>query len=234
MPQLDLVSFLSQYFWLLVAFIGLYIYLYKNFLPKMYRIYSVRERLSHKSHDSKSSFQPLYTQASKKKNNLFADVMGYVQQTIQTAEVDVQSWKSTHSKQLLENSLSKFTNTFKKAVTLQSLSQFLVLKYAAPLTLSPAFSSGVLPKAEVAKKVLKATNLQKLGGKKKIKSTLLKSSNVYIPFAGLQSLATDILNAKATRTIVTSQVKAIEVDEKLSSQPKSKGTAKVKTKKKKA
>ncbi len=229
MPQLDLVSFLSQYFWLLVAFVGFYFYLYKSFLPKMYRIYSVRERLSNKSHESKSSFQPLYVEASKKKENLFAHVLGYVNQTVQTSQVTVENWKDTHSKQLLENSLSKFTNTFKKTLTLQSLSQFLVLTYAAPLKVSSGFSGGVLPKAQSAVETLKAVNLHKLGDKKKWKSNLLKSPNLYVPYYGFQSLATEILNAKSTKPAVltsvnTQQVEPVEPKVAAKSTPKAKSS----------
>lgn len=199
MPQLDLVSFLSQYFWLLVAFVGFYFYLYKSFLPKMYRIYSVRERLSNKSHESKSNFQPLYIEASKKKETLFANVLGYVNQTVATSQTAVESWKDSNSKQLLENSLSKFTNTFKKTLTLQSLSQFLVLRYAAPLKVSSTFSANVLPKAKSAVKTLETVNIHKLGDKKKWKSNLLKSPNLYVPYFGFQSLATEILSNKSTK-----------------------------------
>ena len=212
MPQLDLVSFLSQYFWLLIAFVGFYFYLYKSFLPKMYRIYSVRERLSSKSHESKSNFQPLYVEASKKKENLFANVLGYVNQTVQTSQVAVESWKDTHSKQLLESSLSKFTNTFKKTLTLQALSQFLVLTYAAPLKVSSTFSGEVLPKAKSAVKTLKNVKLHKLGSKKKWKSKLLKSPNLYLPYYGFRSLATEILNVKAPkRTLVSTPISIPEV-----------------------
>ena len=241
MPQLDLVSFLSQYFWLLVGFLGFYFYLYKSFLPKMYRIYSVRERLSNKSHDSKSSFQASYTQASKTKQNLFANVMGYVQQTIQASQTDVESWKGTHSKQLLENSLVKFTNTFKKAVTLQSLSQFLVLKYAAPLTVSSTFSSGILPNADSAQKTLKAASFHSLGDQKKWKSNLLKSENVYVPLTGLKSLATEILSASAASNRKFASISKQGLDAKSTddskaslkkSSAKAKSTAKSSSKKK--
>lgn len=204
MPQLDLVSFLSQYFWLLVAFVGFYFYLYKSFLPKMYRIYSVRERLSNKSHESKSNFQPLYIEASKKKENLFANVLGYVNQTVETSQTTVESWKDSNSKQLLENSLSKFTNTFKKTLTLQSLSQFLVLTYAAPLKVTINFSANVLPKGKSAAQTLKTVNLHKLGDKKKWKSNLLKSPNLYVPYYGFQSLAAEILSNKSTSSHLVS------------------------------
>jgi hypothetical protein len=45
MPQLDKVTFLSQFFWLCIVFVSLYLILVKNFLPKLARIVKVRQAL---------------------------------------------------------------------------------------------------------------------------------------------------------------------------------------------
>jgi len=44
MPQLDKVTFLSQFFWLSFFFLGFYFLLAKTFLPKMSRVLKVRSR----------------------------------------------------------------------------------------------------------------------------------------------------------------------------------------------
>ena len=44
MPQLDQVTFFSQYFWLCLLFFTFYLFLYKHFLPKMSRILKYRKR----------------------------------------------------------------------------------------------------------------------------------------------------------------------------------------------
>ena len=44
MPQLDKVSFLSQFFWLLIFFFGFYIFQLKFFLPEMSRILKFRKK----------------------------------------------------------------------------------------------------------------------------------------------------------------------------------------------
>jgi hypothetical protein len=44
MPQLDKVTFLSQFFWLSFFFLGFYLFLAKTFLPKMSRVLKVRSR----------------------------------------------------------------------------------------------------------------------------------------------------------------------------------------------
>ena len=45
MPQLDQVSFLSQFFWLCVFFLGFYVVLLKSFLPALNRILRFRSKL---------------------------------------------------------------------------------------------------------------------------------------------------------------------------------------------
>ena len=42
MPQLDLVTFFSQYFWLVFFYLGFYLLLVHHFLPQMARILKVR------------------------------------------------------------------------------------------------------------------------------------------------------------------------------------------------
>lgn len=44
MPQLDKVTFLSQFFWLCFFYLGFYYILVKYFLPKISRILAVRKR----------------------------------------------------------------------------------------------------------------------------------------------------------------------------------------------
>lgn len=49
MPQLDKVTFLSQYFWLLIFFFGFYIFQLKFFLPEMSRILKFRKKTLNRS-----------------------------------------------------------------------------------------------------------------------------------------------------------------------------------------
>jgi F0F1-type ATP synthase membrane subunit b/b' len=50
MPQLDKVTFLSQFFWLCAFFLGLYLIVLKNFLPKMSRVLKYRKKRLGQSH----------------------------------------------------------------------------------------------------------------------------------------------------------------------------------------
>lgn len=42
MPQLDKMTFLSQFFWLCIAYLGFYLILVKHFLPRVNRILKIR------------------------------------------------------------------------------------------------------------------------------------------------------------------------------------------------
>lgn len=177
MPQLDLVSFLPQYFWLLVAFLVFYFYLYKSFLPKMYRIYSVREKLIQKSNpsfsgtlESESNFSSGSHQASQKKHQLMHSVLSNVQQAIQARIDDQENWKNEQRKQVIEKSFGKVYSSFKKAVLIQSLSQWIVLKFAAPYIYTPATKTKSQP----------ALN-KKLDNIDNFEAALLASSNLYLP-----------------------------------------------------
>jgi hypothetical protein len=44
MPQLDQVTFLSQFFWLCIFYFAFYFYIVKYFLPSMGRIYKIRAK----------------------------------------------------------------------------------------------------------------------------------------------------------------------------------------------
>jgi hypothetical protein len=52
MPQLDLVTFFSQYLWLVVIYLGFYLVLVHSFLPKLARILKVRAAMISTGTDS--------------------------------------------------------------------------------------------------------------------------------------------------------------------------------------
>ena len=57
MPQLDKVTFLSQFFWLCFFYIGFYFLILKFFLPKMSLILKLRKNKLAGSHDNVNSLQ---------------------------------------------------------------------------------------------------------------------------------------------------------------------------------
>lgn len=57
MPQLDKVTFLSQFFWLCVFFLGFYVVSLKYFLPQMSRILKYRKKRLSQSHQGVNTTQ---------------------------------------------------------------------------------------------------------------------------------------------------------------------------------
>jgi hypothetical protein len=57
MPQLDKVTFLSQFFWLCFFYLGFYILILKYFLPKMSRILKLRKKKLSSSQEGVTSLQ---------------------------------------------------------------------------------------------------------------------------------------------------------------------------------
>ena len=62
MPQLDKVTFFSQFFWLCFFYLGFYYVLVKYFLPKISRILAVRKTKLKSSHEGIQSVQDENTQ----------------------------------------------------------------------------------------------------------------------------------------------------------------------------
>ena len=104
MPQLDKVTFFSQYFWLCVFFFGFYIVCLKFFLPEISRILKFRKKRL-----SESSTITLQGENSKVRNstetaleNLFKNLRSVFKE----ASVTNDKWFSEHK--------SKFSANFKK------------------------------------------------------------------------------------------------------------------------
>lgn len=57
MPQLDKVTFLSQFFWLCLFYLGFYYLVLKYFLPKISRILTLRKKKMNLSHYGSNSLQ---------------------------------------------------------------------------------------------------------------------------------------------------------------------------------
>jgi F0F1-type ATP synthase membrane subunit b/b' len=57
MPQLDKVTFLSQFFWLCFFYLGFYILILKYFLPKMSRVLKLRKKKLSSSQEGVTSVQ---------------------------------------------------------------------------------------------------------------------------------------------------------------------------------
>ena len=103
MPQLDIVSYFPQFFWFCIFFTFFYITLVKNYLPKITRIFAVREAVQQNNTEDSTSNE--FVDLSTKTQHVFSKS---VQQTKQNC---IQQFQTTQ--ELLgiqKDTLNKHTN----------------------------------------------------------------------------------------------------------------------------
>ena len=117
MPQLDKVTFLSQFFWFTVFFFGFYLFQLKFFLPELLRILKYRKKRS--SSVFSTTFQ-------KETSNIQKSLQFSLQSLVKTGNNQTQNFYLKHLK-LIENDLIKFnTKLFneKDLLFLQNVASF--------------------------------------------------------------------------------------------------------------
>lgn len=131
MPQLDKVTFLSQFFWLCVFYFGFYFILLKYFLPKISRILALRKKKMSFSQDGVSSlqqenvevrqnFETVLSKALSTSKNVFND---FFSRTTGWLDESVLSFNKTHYQNLNKSYIQSLGET--------SLSQNILLYYAS-------------------------------------------------------------------------------------------------------
>jgi hypothetical protein len=104
MPQLDKVTFLSQFFWLCVVFLTLYLVLVKFFLPSIARIVKVRQALA-KSGEA-DAFK-----SSNTTNDLYAKSIQASIQAFQSHASFLERWSSKKLNLIVPKISPNFQNT---------------------------------------------------------------------------------------------------------------------------
>ena len=95
MPQLDRVTFLSQFVWLCIFYLGLYVVVYKTFLPKLSRILAVRKRKMGLSHHSIEALNHEHGAVHDHVNAMFARALGTSRHMFHTLVAQTTSWVGT-------------------------------------------------------------------------------------------------------------------------------------------
>lgn len=108
MPQLDTVTYLSQFFWLCFFFLGFYFAIVQFFLPKMARILKFRQEKMEKIQEQSSSYMSdSETQLNARWANFLACLE--IQRKIasaqgdKTKEIGEEAWETTVSAKSLSN-----------------------------------------------------------------------------------------------------------------------------------
>ena len=119
MPQLDFVSFFSQYVWLMFFYVGFYFLLVNSFLPKLSRILkvraakasSIRVAPTQTSDNSIESTNPELAFIGRREETAMARLR-FAQQTLRQGFSNVNVWVETSAR--LIRSKGKATEAFKK------------------------------------------------------------------------------------------------------------------------
>ena len=94
MPQLDQVTFFSQYFWLCFFFFTFYLFLYKHFLPKMSRILKYRKRKVELSQQGMSTMEQENEKAGSSYQTLLFSGLSHSASLFDGSLKQVNSWLS--------------------------------------------------------------------------------------------------------------------------------------------
>lgn len=73
MPQLDTVTFMSQYFWFIIIFLLLYFRIVIYYLPAIARSLKLRQKLKEKDQDEITKVSSLTTELNSSIDKLFGD-----------------------------------------------------------------------------------------------------------------------------------------------------------------
>ena len=137
MPQLDKVTFLSQYFWLLIFFWGFYVFVLKAFLPEMSRILKFRK----KRFNNESAFS-LQEETNKVQNSVASVVerlLNNEKNVFKNSQSNNDSWFSGLGKEVSRKNLERANVKYVGEIAEKSLSNSLTT-----LTLHPNFSEKML------------------------------------------------------------------------------------------
>lgn len=122
MPQLDKVTFLAQFFWFILFYLGVYFYFVKFFLPKMGRIFKLRqERIQNQSVDSTELITPT--------SKWVLEGLQSTQSNVQTHLTHTKGWVDQHLQKLSQQSHQFTMTTLAKMKAKNALQQHHLSKF---------------------------------------------------------------------------------------------------------
>jgi hypothetical protein len=130
MPQLDLVSYMSQFFWLWFFFLGFYLVLVQYFLPKMARILKFRQKKMSSIQTQSSRYQEAIQMQEENRWSRYNSYLE-IQKKLSEAdlerkkEINEESWENKASSICSDNLQKAFlsdVNLFKKHMFSQNIS----------------------------------------------------------------------------------------------------------------
>lgn len=142
MPQLDHVTYLSQYFWLCVFYGGLYYSATKYWLPRVSRIMAYRQaRLQHMQHhagDSSNEVQHVEHSV----HGVLSQAHHEARSAMHTAQTQAQTWAHATRRDIITHHYGSADAVYMKHMAQQVVSQECAYYHAltqAPLSLRVAY-----------------------------------------------------------------------------------------------
>lgn len=138
MPQLDKVTFFSQYFWLLVFFLSFYLFVAKYILPKMVRIYLLRQRVlssnnvaASQTFTSEDSTFPIPASEISTKslqelaNSIYSKAVAIGKKKSNEYATNLPKWATEVSVDIDKKYLSKFYSSFLRSLVISNVSKLI-------------------------------------------------------------------------------------------------------------
>ena len=151
MPQLDKVTFLSQFFWLCFFYLGFYILILKYFLPKMSRIIKLRKKKLSSSQEGVTSVQQENKKIRSTYDTLLANGFSLSRSLFNTSFHRTEQW--LHEKVLSTNQMHSqaMNKAYIYSIGETSLSQNLALAHVSNAWSHKLFILYLVKKLELLK-----------------------------------------------------------------------------------
>ncbi len=132
MPQLDKVTFLSQFFWLCFFFIGFYFSILKFFLPKMNLILKLRKNKLTGSQDNVNNLQQENTKITSNYEMLFNNALTLSKNAFTNSFHSVEAWLRNTAETTEKKHYISLNKKYIQSVGETALSEKLAFNQFAP------------------------------------------------------------------------------------------------------
>ena len=130
MPQLDKVTFLSQFFWLCFFYFGFYYVILKFYLPKISRILSLRRKKMEFSHQGMISLQQENHQVINDYQELLSKSLALSKSLFNNFFLQTTEWLSTNATTINKTQYKKANTSYVQSLGEASLSQNVLFHHA--------------------------------------------------------------------------------------------------------
>lgn len=127
MPQLDKVTFFSQFLWLFIFYVGFYLVILKHFLPKLSRILKVRQKKVSHSQGGSAVLLQERDKVAGSLDTLIEQGVGTSKRLFQENLEKTQAWLDNAIKDTNRTTLRRGNESYVASLGERSLSQSLAI-----------------------------------------------------------------------------------------------------------